>query len=89
MVLLGQVRRWLPTRAPIVVADNHYAVLELLAWCTRQRITPLSRLRLDASLYETAPARLPGQAGRQRLKGKRVPKLTERFTDAFEICRTP
>ena len=79
--LLGQVRRWLPQRALIVVADSNYAVLELLAWCSRQSITVISRLRLDAALYEPAPARPPGQPGRQRLKGERVPKLTERLTD--------
>jgi hypothetical protein len=37
---------------------------------------------LDAALYEPAPARRPGQSGRQRLKGERIPKLTERLTDA-------
>jgi hypothetical protein len=79
--LLGQVRRWLPRRALIVVADCNYAVLELLAWCSRQSITVISRLRLDAALYEPAPARPPGQPGRQRLKGERIPKLTERLTD--------
>ena len=79
--VLGQVRRWLPQRALIVVADSNYAVLELLAWCSRQSITVISRLRLDAALYEPAPARPPGQPGRQRLKGERVPKLTERLQD--------
>jgi hypothetical protein len=34
--LLGQVRRWLPERALIVVADSSYAALEWLAWCARQ-----------------------------------------------------
>ena len=31
--LPGQLRRWLPERALIVVADSRYAALELLAWC--------------------------------------------------------
>jgi DDE superfamily endonuclease len=76
------VRRWLPQRALIVVADSSYAALELLAWGARHTLTVLTRLRLDAALDEPAPARRPGQAGRQRLKGARVPKLTERLTDA-------
>src|SRR5437763_5797105 len=50
--LLGQVRRWLPERALIVVADTSYAALELLAWCARQTrpVTVITRLRLDAAL---------------------------------------
>src|SRR3954468_11237505 len=51
--LLGQVRRWLPDRALIVVADGGYAALEFLAWCARQArpVTVITRLRLDAALY--------------------------------------
>ena len=50
--LLGQVRRWLPERTLIVVADSSYAALELLAWCARHSLTVITRLRLDAALYE-------------------------------------
>jgi hypothetical protein len=35
----------------------------------------ITRLRLDAALYEPAPARRPGQIGRPRLKGERLPNL--------------
>jgi hypothetical protein len=86
--LLGQVRRWLPRRALIVVADSNYAVLELLAWCARRTITVISRLRLDAALYRPAPARRPGQAGRRRLKGKATKKLSERLTDRHTRWQT-
>ena len=90
--LLGQVRRWLPQRALIVVADSSYAALEFLAWCARQArpVTVISRLRLDAALYRPAPARRPGQNGRPRLKGLRLPKLTERLKHArtrWQACR--
>jgi DDE superfamily endonuclease len=79
--LIGQVRRWLPQRALIVVADSSYAALELLAWCARQArpVTVITRLRLDAALYRPAPARRPGQRGRSRLKGKRLPSLAQRL----------
>jgi hypothetical protein len=75
--LIGQVRRWLPERALIVVADTSYAALDLLAWCAQQArpVTLITRLRLDAALYAPAPGRRPGQRGRSRLKGKRLPKL--------------
>src|SRR5207344_337282 len=38
-----------------------------------QPVTLITRLRLDAALYDPAPERLPGQTGRPRLKGKRLP----------------
>ena len=87
--LLGQVRRWLPERALIVVADTSYAALDLLAWCARQArpITVITRLRLDAALYAPAPVRQPGQRGRSRLKGKRLPKLAQRLEQAHTPWR--
>ena len=52
--LLLQLRRWLPHRAIVVVADSGYAVIELLARTARlaHPITVVTRLRLDAALYE-------------------------------------
>jgi DDE superfamily endonuclease len=90
--LLGQVRRWLPQRALIVVADTSYAALDLLAWCARQArpVTVITRLRLDAALYAPAPMRRPGRRGRSRLKGKRLPKLAQRLEHAhtrWQACR--
>ena len=37
----------------------------------------ITRLRLDAALYEPAPTRTEGQTGRPRLKGKRLPTLLQ------------
>jgi hypothetical protein len=36
----------------------------------------VTRLRLDAALYEPAAPRRPSQRGRPRLKGKRLPNLS-------------
>jgi hypothetical protein len=90
--LIGQLRRWLPHRALIVVAASSYAALEWLAWCARQArpVTVITRLRLDAALYRPAPTRRPGQNGRPRLKGPRLPKLTARLKHArtrWQACR--
>jgi hypothetical protein len=77
--MLLQVRRWLPTRKLVVVADSTYAVIELL-WRLIQLPNPVymvTRLRLDAALYEPAPPREPGKRGRPRLKGKRLPTLKQ------------
>jgi hypothetical protein len=71
-----QVRRWLPKRLLVVVADSSFAVIELL-WRLRQLDYPIcmiTRLRLDAALYEPAKA-IPGKRGRPRKKGKRLPTL--------------
>jgi hypothetical protein len=75
--LLLLVRRWWPDRPIIAVADSTYAALELLAACQAwpQPVTVITRLRLDAALYEPAPPRRPRQVGRPRLKGQRLPTL--------------
>jgi hypothetical protein len=75
--MLCQVRRWLPQRQIVVVADSSFAALEFLA-SVSQRSSPvevITRLRLDAALYEPAPERQPGQMGRPRIKGKRLATL--------------
>ena len=73
------VRRWVPERALVVVTDSSFAVITLL-WRVRQLPNPIcciTRLRLDAALYEPAPPRKPRQNGRPRLKGKRLPTLAQ------------
>ena len=72
--LLLLVRRWYPEREIVAVADGGYASLKLLDRCRRlsNPITFVTRLRLDAALYEPAPPRRPGQMGRPRLKGERL-----------------
>jgi hypothetical protein len=76
--LLLLVRRWHPEREIVAVADRTYASLKLLDRCRKLRnpITFVTRLRLDAALYEPAPPRKPGQKGRPRLKGERLANLS-------------
>jgi hypothetical protein len=76
--MLLQVRRWLPKRFLVVVADNGFAVLELL-WRMTQLAHPvcmITRFRLDAALYAPAPPPT-GKKGRPRKKGKRLPTLEQ------------
>ena len=84
------VRRWWPDRTLVAVADSTYATLLLLARCQRLRqpITCVTRLRLDAALYEPAPPRDPHQLGRPRLKGQRLPTLA-RVADDPATAWTP
>ena len=81
--LLLQLRRWQPHREIIAVADGGYASLKLLERCRslRRPITFITRLRLDAALYEPAPPRYPGQIGRPRLKGERLENLSAVLED--------
>jgi DDE superfamily endonuclease len=74
--LVLQARRWLPDRPLILVADSGFAALELLAALVRRDVTCVTRLRLDAALYEPAPPRQPGTIGRPRTKGARLPTLS-------------
>jgi hypothetical protein len=77
--LLLLLRRWYPQREIVAVADRAYASLKLLSRCRSlsKPVTFITRLRLDAALYEPAPPRRPGQRGRPRLKGERLPNLSE------------
>jgi hypothetical protein len=79
--LILLVRRWLPGRALVVVADQTYAVLTLLARAVQTHVTVITRLRLDAALYDPAAPRTPQQTGRPRVKGRRQPSLAQRLAD--------
>jgi hypothetical protein len=72
-----QARHWLPGRDLILVTDNGFSALLFLDAMRRAGITAITRLRLDAALYEPAPLRLPGTIGRPRRKGARLPTLAQ------------
>ena len=79
--LVLQARRWLPGRELVVVGDSAFAALEFLAAASRHRAACITRLRLDAALYDPPVPRLPGTNGRPRTKGRRLPNLSEALTD--------
>lgn len=85
--MITQVRAWLPERLLVVVADSSYAALELLAACQHlsQPVSVVTRLRLDAALYDPAPAPQPRQVGRPRKKGARQATLAARLNDPATI----
>jgi hypothetical protein len=88
--MLLQLRRWLPERPLVLVADSGYAALEFLGHLTHRKrpITCITRLRLDAQLYDPAPPRRKGQMGRPRRKGVRLPSLQQRLTDRKTVWRS-
>jgi hypothetical protein len=73
--MIFQTQRWLPHRPLVVVGDSAFSALEWLHALVRQNVTVVTRLRLDAALYEPAPCRPPGTNGRPRKKGKRLATL--------------
>jgi hypothetical protein len=80
--IIRLVRRWLPGREVVLVADSSFAALELLDRVAQwSRVSVITRLRLDAALYDPPPPREPGQRGRPRRKGKRRPTLEAVLAD--------
>jgi len=75
-----QLSRWLRDFKIIIVGGTSYPCIELLA-ATLAFVTWITRLRINAALYDPAPERLPGTPGRPPLKGKRQPSLAERLKD--------
>jgi len=76
--MIRLVGRWLPERELIFVADSSFAVITLLRRISDlKRASIITRLRLDAALYDPAPRRQPGQRGRGRLKGARRSTLQQ------------
>jgi hypothetical protein len=71
--MIKQLRRWVPNRSLVMVGDSSYAALDLLATCQTlaEPVTMVTRLRMDAALYEPAPP-YPGM-GRPPRKGARLP----------------
>lgn len=80
--IIQLVRRWLPDRKLVFVGDGSFAVLDLLSCVSSMPDTSLiTRLRMDAELWDPAPERKPGQNGRPRVKGARRPSPQQCLDD--------
>ena len=78
--MLHLLARWLPGRRLIVVADHSFSALTFLA-AVRPYVALITRLRLDAALYEPAPPPRQGQPGRPRKKAPGWPTLQHHLDD--------
>lgn len=85
--MIFQLHRWLPNRVKVVVADSSYSVIELLG-AVSPYVNFITRLRLDAALYNPAPQKKAGKTGRNRLKGARQPTLKKRLEDSATRWKT-
>ncbi len=72
--MIALVAQWAGGRPLYVVVDSAYAARPLLENRPPQ-VHVLSRLRRDAALWARPPRRRPGQKGRPRRRGARLPSL--------------
>ena len=77
--MLLQLKRWLPDRRIVGVTDSSFAAIQFLKAVSRQ-VCMITRLRLDARLFDPPPHRGRGTIGRPRVVGKRQPSLAQRLT---------
>jgi hypothetical protein len=82
--MIRLVRRWQPTRAIVLVVDGGLAAVKLGLICspTVHSLTYVSRLRLDAALYDPPAPQPQSKRGAKPKKGKRQPALTHHLTEA-------
>ncbi len=75
------INRWLNKQPWILVGDGHFGGANFAISCIEQGITLISRLRLDAQLFDFPKVRKPGKAGRPSPAGKRLATLDKMATD--------
>lgn len=79
--LVLQVKHWMPKRTLVLVADGGFASLALLKSLSSRSVICVTRMRLDARLFNPAPPRKKGAKGRPRLVGTRLPSLLQVVTN--------
>jgi DDE superfamily endonuclease len=82
--LLLTLHRWLPERMIVAVMDGEFAAIDRLHRL-RRYMTVITRLRLDACLFDPTPAY--NGRGRRRKKGVRQLSLKARITDRATLWR--
>ena len=67
------------------MADTSFSSLLFLQALRQRGLTAITRLRLDAALYDPAPSRTPGTMGRPRKAGQRLATLAKVAADAATV----
>ena len=88
--MIGVVRRWHPTRAVVLVVDGGLAAVKLGLRCLSYAypVTYVSRLRLDAALYDPPTPQPVGKRGPKPKKGPRQAALSARLDDPQTVWTT-
>ena len=86
--MIGQVRRWLPERQIVLVVDGGLAAIKLGQRCLgyANPVTYVSRLRLDAGLYDWPGPQPASKRGPRPKKGPRQASLKARLSDPATGC---
>src|SRR5262249_57666563 len=74
-----KIRRWLPDRYIVLVADSAFAAIEFRA-AVSKHVCVVTRLRLDANLFAFPPPKRKGR-GRPAVQGKPLKKLSAVLND--------
>jgi hypothetical protein len=73
IVMLRLLHHWFPRKRFIITGDGAYASIVLARFChTHQWVQAVSRLRMDARLYDYPPQQKSPKGGRPARKGKRL-----------------
>jgi hypothetical protein len=88
--MITVVRRWFPDRTIVLVVDGGLAAVKLGLRCCHLLVplTYVSRLRLDAALYDPPLSTPPRKRGPKAKKGARQPSLQTRVTDPATVWTT-
>jgi len=74
--LVALLAQWAGERTVYLAVDRAYAGRTVLE-DRLPKVQVISRLRVDAALYTRPPRRQPGQKGRPRRRGERLPTLSQ------------
>jgi len=80
------VSRWL-RRSWILLGDGAYACMDLAVACIKHNVTLISRLRLDAQLFNFPPTQDGRKRGRKAIKGERI-NLKKLLADQKQLWQT-
>lgn len=75
--MLIQVVRWLKNTPIILVGDGGFACGELAWRCLKLKISLITRLKMNACLYDFPAVDAPGKRGRKKTKGERLYSFKE------------
>ena len=86
--MVALLAQWAGERTVYLAVDSAYAGRTVLE-DRPTNVHVISRLRLDAALYAPPPPRRPGQKGRPRRRGDRLPALPQRIACARRWTTLP
>ncbi len=80
-ILIRLLRWWMPDQELVLIGDSGFAVAKLGNTCRSHQVRLVSRLLLNAQLYDPIPPQRQGKPGVKPKKGPRQLKLDARVQD--------